>query len=131
MGLARLILLALVDLNRLAFERELKFTDLDATAALEHHRLGQAMTVDVRPACAAEILEQIISVPPHDRRVLPGDRFRFEHQVTVGIAADDDDVAIDFEKSASKRAGHDLKGRDDALIRFHSGFFPALILRSA
>ena len=54
-----LVLVAILDLHRLALVEELKLADLERAAVLERHRLGELLAVEVSTARAAEILEHV------------------------------------------------------------------------
>src|SRR5262249_18014381 len=96
-----------------------QLADLDRAAILQEDRLRQALAVEERPACAAHVLEYEAAVASHDRRMLPRNRLRLEHDVTIGIATDDGHLAIEREKPARRGTADDLECRDYALRRCH------------
>src|SRR5262249_22652857 len=59
-----------------------------------------------------------------NRRVAPGDRFRLQDQIAIGVAPDDHDIPIDLENPSGQRTGDYLQKRSDLSYGFHDGLFP-------
>ena len=76
----------------------------DAVVVVQQAALADLLAVDVGPVPALEVFDIELVVDAVDLRMLAADRSRVEHNMAIGVAAEDGRLSLQEENSARVRA---------------------------